>query len=220
MLNLVKSLTKTKGPIFIGLFLCLLSCISFADLKSTDPTFFTDFTNDAFQGNPDARYVFIEYADYQCPYCQKFHQTLSNWIQTQDAKTLNVKWVYRQFPILGERSLLQSQTAICVLQTLGQNQFWQFSDLLFAKALKTSERINFQQSLWLLASKQGWDTQKLMQCNFNKDYQNQLNAFSNQTSSLKLSSTPSWFFIDQHTGKVIFGNGILSTEQLNKLISP
>ncbi|MCJ8312390.1 MAG: thioredoxin domain-containing protein [Saccharospirillaceae bacterium] len=232
-----------KNPIIIGFFLCLLlPIIGFSSegfssatqpiepnltQQNTPPakydlSDFSQFKTDPIYGAKDARFVFIEYADYQCPYCKKFHQTLEKWFNTDHQKQLNspfeVNWVFRHFPILGEKSMLKAKTAICVLNELGNDAFWVFNDLLFTQPIKPSKRLNYQQSLWLLASKQGWDVKTLMSCDNSKNYQTKLKLLAQQAKALNLGSTPSWFFLDLNTGKVIVGNGILNLTQLDQLL--
>ena len=224
MLNSFKELFS-KSPILIGLFLLIglfISTQSFSSQQTIDPNHFLNFDSDPIQGPNDARFVFIEYADYQCLYCKEFHQTLSKWFSASHQKKLNsgqqVNWVFRHFPVLGTKSTVKAKTAICVLEQLGNEAFWQFNDLLFTQPVKPSNRLNYQQSLWLMASKQNWDVDLLIQCDNEQNHQTKLESLANQSKALNLSATPSWFLLDSVTGKVIVGNGNLSILQLDQLL--
>jgi len=52
---------------------------------------------DHINGNPDAQISLIEYSDFECPFCKKFHSTAKRLIEAFDGK---VNWVYRHFPLL------------------------------------------------------------------------------------------------------------------------
>ncbi len=80
-------------------------------------------------GNPDARVVLVEYSDFECPYCQRFHPTM----QAVVAKYGNdVAWVYRHFP-LGFHPNAEPAAAAseCVAKVGGNNAFWRFADEIF-----------------------------------------------------------------------------------------
>ena len=218
--------SNIKGPIFIGLFLfCFIPlCFSSqAQVNQTQTTLsnFTQFLTDPIYGPKDTRFVFIEYADYQCPYCKQLHQTLTKWFSKKYQQQLNtpfkVNWVFRHLPILGEKSILKAQTAICVMDELGNDAFWQFNNLLFTQPIKSTKQLSYQQSLWLMASKQDWDIKKLMQCDFEQNYHTKLKSLARQSALLNIGATPSWFFLDLETGKVIVGSGNLNLDQLDQL---
>jgi protein-disulfide isomerase len=74
-------------------------------------TNFEAIFNDGFShigGNPDGDITFVEFVDYKCGYCKKAFPELNELI-TQDG---NIRIIYKEFPILGEESLLGSRFAI------------------------------------------------------------------------------------------------------------
>ena len=46
--------------------------------------------------NPDAPVTLIEYSDFECPFCKRFHDTAKRLV---DASEGQVNWVYRHFPL-------------------------------------------------------------------------------------------------------------------------
>jgi protein-disulfide isomerase len=83
--------------------------------------------DDYYRGPGDARYVFIEYSDFNCGYCARFHSTMKNLLDTRS----DVGWVYRQFAILNNSESV-ANVAECVGEG-GENEdaFWQFADAYF-----------------------------------------------------------------------------------------
>ncbi len=79
-------------------------------------------------GSPDAPVAIVEFADFQCPFCGKFHKTTAQDIITQYVKTGKAKLVYRDFAFLGEESNWASQAARCAGD---QGKFWQYHDYLY-----------------------------------------------------------------------------------------
>jgi len=62
-------------------------------------------------GNPDGDVTVVEFFDYRCGYCKKFHPVMEELLETDK----NLRVVYKEFPILGPDSLLASQAAIAAL---------------------------------------------------------------------------------------------------------
>ncbi|WP_342069946.1 DsbA family protein [Yoonia algicola] len=64
--------------------------------------------NAPFVGNPDAGTVIVEFFDYNCPYCKRAAADVKALIAADD----DVRVVYREWPILGEGSVLASRAAL------------------------------------------------------------------------------------------------------------
>ena len=59
-------------------------------------------------GNPDAETVIVEFFDYNCPYCKRAAGDVKALLAADD----DVRVVYREWPILGEGSILASRAAL------------------------------------------------------------------------------------------------------------
>ena len=57
-----------------------------------------DSTDHVF-GNPTAKVIIVEYADFDCTYCKTFNETMHQLIANEGA-TGNVAWVFRHYPLL------------------------------------------------------------------------------------------------------------------------
>jgi len=79
-------------------------------------------------GNPDAPITILEWGDYQCTYCYKFHQSSLNVIYEDYIQTGKVKLVFKDFPLNGEDSVLGAQATHCANV---QNKFWEFHNELY-----------------------------------------------------------------------------------------
>ncbi|TAG20300.1 MAG: DsbA family protein [Rhodobacterales bacterium] len=61
-------------------------------------------------GNPEGDITLVEFMDYRCTYCRKAHDEVQSLVNTDG----NIRYVIKEFPILGEGSLVSSQFAISV----------------------------------------------------------------------------------------------------------
>ena len=79
-------------------------------------------------GNPDAKITIVEFGDYQCTFCYKFHDETMKKINQKYIKTENVNFVYRDFPLNGPQSILASEASYCAQK---QNKFWEYHNALY-----------------------------------------------------------------------------------------
>ncbi|NVN97471.1 thioredoxin domain-containing protein [Candidatus Nomurabacteria bacterium] len=82
---------------------------------------------DHLYGSADAPVVIIEYSDYECPYCARFHPEIK---QIVDESKGGVAWIYRHWPIHAG-SLDKLIAAECVAKLKGNDAFWKYSESLF-----------------------------------------------------------------------------------------
>jgi protein-disulfide isomerase len=87
---------------------------------------------DHIRGNPNAPIMIVEYSDYDCPFCSKFHTTMQRAIDKYGT-TGKVAWVYRHFPLkqLHPNSTKIAAASECVAEIGGNDAFWKFTDLVF-----------------------------------------------------------------------------------------
>jgi protein-disulfide isomerase len=70
-------------------------------------------------GNPDGDLTVVEFIDYRCGYCKKAHSQVSELVSTDG----NIRYVVKEFPILGEESVRASRFAIAALQVAGPEAY-------------------------------------------------------------------------------------------------
>jgi protein-disulfide isomerase len=79
-------------------------------------------------GDPDAPITILEWGDYQCTYCYKFHQSTLNTINENFIKTGKVKLVFKDYPLNGPDSVLAAEASHCAQD---QEKYWQYHDELY-----------------------------------------------------------------------------------------
>lgn len=84
---------------------------------------------DHIKGSRNAKIFLIEYSDFSCGFCARFHPTAQ---QIFDEYGQDIAWVYRNFPILGPNSEKAALASECVAELGGNEAFWRFTDAIFA----------------------------------------------------------------------------------------
>lgn len=101
------------------------TAVAAKDLNIPDVT-----DKDHIKGDKNAKLVWIEYSDLECPFCKKIHPDLAKMLDEYKGK---VKWVYRHFPLdqLHSKADKEAEAAECAGE-LGRNDaFWKMVDKIF-----------------------------------------------------------------------------------------
>ncbi|MCC6864063.1 MAG: thioredoxin domain-containing protein [Rhodobacteraceae bacterium] len=92
-------------------------------------------------GNPDGDITLVEFLDYRCGYCRKAWQEVNELVKSDG----NIRIIMKEFPILGEQSVISSRFAIAVLQLHGSDAYIKAHDALISLRAdatpKTLERL-------------------------------------------------------------------------------
>lgn len=86
---------------------------------------------DHIRGDINASVKIVEYSDYDCPFCKRFHETMKQ-IMAEYGEDGDVAWVYRHFPLemLHPQAKDKSIAAKCIAEIAGEDAFWEYSDAL------------------------------------------------------------------------------------------
>lgn len=87
--------------------------------------------SDHIQGDPNAPIKLIEFSDFECPFCGRFHPTMKKIVAEYGNK---VVWVYRHFPLESihpdaKKGAIGSE---CANEQGGNTAFWAYADKVFA----------------------------------------------------------------------------------------
>lgn len=103
-------------------------------------------------GNPEGDITFVEFFDYKCGYCRKAHPEM----QALLAQDGNIRIIYKEFPILGEESMLASRFAIATQIVAGEDAYAKIHDALYEMRGNVTE-----QALTSLATDLGLDAKAI-----------------------------------------------------------
>lgn len=70
-------------------------------------------------GNPNGDITVVEFLDYRCGYCRKAHNEVAALVSSDT----NIRYVVKEFPILGEDSVIASRFAIAARKVAGDEAY-------------------------------------------------------------------------------------------------
>lgn len=136
-------------------------------------------------GSEDAPITIIEFSDYECPFCRRWHDEVFNKIR--DEYPDQVRFVYRDFPLtsLHPNAVPAAEAASCANE---QDAFWEFSEMLYSDEYGFGEEayVKYAQDLEL-------DVPGFEECIEEGRYSDEVQADYEFASSLGVRSTPTFF---------------------------
>lgn len=159
-----------------------------------------DQERDHIYGNPDAPISFIEYSDFECPYCKTFHLTAKKVIEAYDGK---VNWVYRHYPLQFHNpgAQKQAEASECAAELGGNDAFWTYTDLIYERTTSNGNGFPLDQ-LAPLAEEIGLDPQKFQECLDSGKYAERVQNDLKQGANSGISGTPGTILAHHASGDV------------------
>jgi protein-disulfide isomerase len=79
-------------------------------------------------GNPSSPISILEWGDYQCTFCYRFHMSSFNVILDEYINSGRANFVFKDFPLNGPDSIFAAEAAYCAED---QGKYWQYHDELY-----------------------------------------------------------------------------------------
>ena len=153
-----------------------------------------------FMGNTNAPITILEWGDYQCTFCYKFHQNTLDIINEDFIKTGKVKIIFKDFPLNGLDSKLAAEASYCAQD---QEKYWKYHDELYKNW--GGERTGWitRESLDKFAETVDLDLKKFNKCLDDHKYENKVDLLYEFGKEIGIDATPSFLvFNDQKMIKI------------------
>jgi len=160
--------------------------------------------DDPVKGNPDATVTIVEFSDFQCPFCQRFHQTTLPLILENYVDTGKVKFVYRDYPIQSLHPNGAFPAALASECADEQGMFWQYHDKLF-QTQKNWERLatkDVGNEFKTFAEELGLDANQFNDCFNSGKYLDEINNDLQDGTSYGITGTPGFFIGNDEMGYI------------------
>ncbi len=147
--------------------------------------------NDGFSavlGNPDGDVTIVEFLDYRCGFCKRAFPEVKELIESDG----NIRFIVKEFPILGDDSVLASRFAISTQILYGDEKYEALHDTLMSMRANVSEA-----SLLAAAEGLGLDGQAIMDGMENPVVDQIIGANHRLAQRLQITGTPGFVIGDQ-----------------------
>lgn len=169
---------------------------------------------DHIRGNKDADIMLVNYSDFECPFCKRFHPTMQQIMKEYGNK---VAWVYRHFPLsFHVNAQKEAEATECAAELGGNDIFWKYTDSIYEQT--TSNGTGFAlDKLAPLAKTLGINEAKFKQCLDSGKYAKHVQEDMAGGSAAGVSGTPGTIIIAKNGKKDLIG-GALPFEQAKQQI--
>ena len=141
-------------------------------------------------GSANAPLTIIEFSDYQCPFCQRFHQETWPQLKADYVDTGKVKFVYRDYPLpFHQNAEIAAEAANCAGE---QGKYWEMHDELFAKGSGDGTGLDAA-SLKSYAAGLGLNAATFATCLDGSKYASEIQKDTADGSTAGVSGTPTFY---------------------------
>ena len=157
--------------------------------------------SDHVRGNPDAPVKIVEYSDFECPFCKRFHDTMKQ-VLDEYGKDGQVAWVYRHFPLDQLHPVKARKEAVateCAAELGGNDAFWKYADRFF-ELTPSNNQTNIDIVLPQIAKEIGLDEAKFSSCLSSKKYDAHIESDIQNAVATGGNGTP-WSIVVAPNGK-------------------
>ena len=154
-------------------------------------------------GNINAPITILEWGDYQCTFCYKFHQNTLDIINEDFIKTGKVKFIFKDYPLIGPDSKLAAEASYCAQD---QEKYWKYHDELYKNW--GGERTGWitRESLTKFAETVDLDIEKFNKCLDDHKYENKVDLLYAFGKEIGIDATPSFLVFNDEKIIKIRGN--------------
>lgn len=192
-------------PVIIGIIAGLLAVTGTADNNNSNALTISKLTDNGspIMGDPDAPITILEWGDYQCTFCYKFHQDTLDIINEEFIKTGKVKVIFKDFPLNGPDSKLAAESSYCAHD---QGKYWEYHDQLYENW--AGERTGWitREALSEFAKSINLDTAEFNKCLNESKHENKINSIYEFGKQIGIDATPSFLVFNDEKIIKIRGN--------------
>jgi protein-disulfide isomerase len=175
--------------------------------------------DDHLKGDLNAPVKIVVYSDFECPFCQRFHNTM-NELMLKYGAGREVVWVFRQFPLEQLHPVKAQAVAVaseCAGELAGNEGFWQFSDRYFELTL-TNNRTDIGIVIPQIVKEMGINSEAFLLCTKSGRHDAKILADIADATKTGGRGTP-WSVVIAPNGKTFPLNGAQSLTAIEQLIS-
>ena len=165
-------------------------------------------------GDRNAPVTLIEYSDFECPYCKRFHATAK---QLVDRSNSRVNWVYRHFPLDSHNPGAQKQAEAveCAAELGGNEAFWKYTDTIYERTRSGGKGFPIE-NLVPLAAEIRLDQGVFRACLDSGKYARKVQQQMRDGERAGVNGTPGNILLNTRTGQALALMGAYPYERLHE----
>jgi protein-disulfide isomerase len=167
---------------------------------------------DHIHGNPEAPISLIEYSDFECPFCKRFHSVPPEVVEAYGEE---VNWVFRHFPleIHNPKAQKEAEATECAYEQGGDAAFWKYTDAIFAKTDSKGRDFSVG-DLVTMARDLGLESQAFQACLDSGTTTSRVREDALEGIKIGITGTPTTILINKRTGEVRVRTGAVTAGSL------
>ena len=179
-------------------------------VKPVDPK------QDHIYGDPKAPVSLIEYSDFECPFCKRFHLTAKKLIDDNPGK---INWVYRHFPLQFHNpgAQKQAEASECAAELGGNDAFWAYTNLIYERTKAGGKGFPIA-ALTPLAVEIGLPKAPFAECLESEKYAQKVKQDFAEGAKAGISGTPGNILRHNASGEVVVVSGAQPYERLQQAL--
>jgi protein-disulfide isomerase len=172
-----------------------------AEVVAVDPGTHPN-AKDNSMGDPNAPIKIVEFADFQCPFCERFHKETEPLLKQYYIDTGKVQYVYRSMGNFvsdniargkGTTATTESQDAALAAYCAGdQNKFWEMHAYLFGNAPGEDAGSYTDKRLAAIAEKAGLNMDQFNSCYSSGKFRDRVQQDFQDGQAANVTGTPSF----------------------------
>jgi len=165
-----------------------------------------DDTHSWVGGNVDGDITLVEFVDYRCSFCRRAFEHVTSFVEGDG----NIRFVVKEFPILGPQSEISSRLAVAVLQLGGDDAYEVVHERLLGLTDDLSETV-----IGAIATELSLDIDAVMERMGSDDVTRILADNRALAQRLQVNGTPTFVLGSPEDGHLI--RGLLPAEEMHRL---
>lgn len=154
-------------------------------------------------GNPSAPITILEWGDYQCTFCFRFHESSLKILQEEYIDTGKVNLVFKDFPLNGPDSVLAAEASYCAED---QDKYWEYHSELYTNWAGEKTGWITRGSLTEFANSINLDINDFHECMNLQKYNQRVLELEEFGRQIGVDATPSFFVFNDEKIMKIRGN--------------
>jgi len=156
----------------------------------------------AVKGEENAPVIIVEFSEYLCPFCAEYagfdavparpidqgktlQKIINNYVEQG-----KVKYIFRDFPVHGQKAKDISQAAYCAGE---QEKYWEFHDFLFKNQTKLYESDNLSEDLKKISQELSLNNDQLSACLSSERFTKEIDQNYDLGKNVGVTGTPTFF---------------------------